>query len=66
MIRSTTAAALTLVSGAHAFWRMPCQTETGVARMDPLMDPGRIADHVHTVAGSSSMSISHIKSLRSH
>lgn len=61
MIRSTTAAALTLVSGAHAFWRMPCQTETGVARMDPLMDPGRIADHVHTVAGSSSTYIPDVK-----
>lgn len=53
-MRSTTAAALTLVSGAHAFCRMPCRTETGVARMDPIVDPGQIADHVHTIAGSGS------------
>ena len=53
-MRSTTAAALTLVSGAHAFWRMPCRSETGIARMDPIMDPGQISDHVHTIAGSGS------------
>jgi hypothetical protein len=53
-MRSTTAAALTLVSGAHAFWRMPCRSETGVARMDPIMDKGTISDHVHTIAGSGS------------
>lgn len=54
-MRSTAAAAaLTLVSGAHAFWRMPCRSETGVARMDPIMDKGKISDHVHTIAGSGS------------
>jgi hypothetical protein len=53
-MRSTAAAALTLVSGAHAFWRMPCRSETGIARMDPIMDKGEISDHVHTIAGSGS------------
>jgi hypothetical protein len=42
------------VSGAHAFWRMPCRSETGLARMDPIMDKGTISDHVHTIAGSGS------------
>lgn len=56
-MRSTAAAALTLVSGAHAFWRMPCRSETGIARMDPIMDKGEISDHVHTIAGSGKFSM---------
>ncbi|EMC93842.1 hypothetical protein BAUCODRAFT_46702, partial [Baudoinia panamericana UAMH 10762] len=35
---------------ATVFWRMPCQ-RTGIGRLDPLMDPGEIADHVHTIHG---------------
>ena len=48
------AAALTLVSGASAFWRMPCRSRTGLARMDPLMDPNEISDHVHSIFGGGS------------
>jgi len=48
------ASALTLASGVSAFWRMPCRSSTGTARMDPLMDPGQIADHNHMVFGGGS------------
>ncbi|OJJ07946.1 hypothetical protein ASPVEDRAFT_143405 [Aspergillus versicolor CBS 583.65] len=37
---------------ADAFWRLPCQGRSGLARMDPLMDPGEPSYHVHTVHGS--------------
>lgn len=37
---------------ADAFWRMPCRGRSGLARMDPLMDPGEASYHVHTVHGS--------------
>ncbi|KAK5137794.1 hypothetical protein LTR08_007366 [Meristemomyces frigidus] len=42
---------LTLVSSVAAFWRMPCRSQTGVGRVDPIMDPGQIAGHVHTIHG---------------
>ncbi|KAK4621614.1 hypothetical protein CLAFUR4_07467 [Fulvia fulva] len=47
----TLATALAYAGGAAAFWRMPCRSETGFARIDPLVDPGDIADHVHTITG---------------
>lgn len=53
---ATTVAAGLLVAagGADAFWRMPCRSRTGLARMDPIMDPGEISDHVHTIHGGGS------------
>ncbi|KAH8701950.1 hypothetical protein BGW36DRAFT_261716, partial [Talaromyces proteolyticus] len=38
------------------FWRLPCMSRSGAARMDPLMAPGKISDHLHTVFGSSGFS----------
>lgn len=43
---------------ADAFWRLPCQGRSGLARMDPLMDPGEPSYHVHTVHGSNGWFIS--------
>lgn len=40
-----------------AFWRLPCRGRTGVARLDPLVDPGEISSHVHTIHGAGSMTI---------
>ncbi|CZT21443.1 related to glyoxal oxidase precursor [Ramularia collo-cygni] len=48
---STTVATLALAGSAAAFWRMPCRSQTGVARIDPLVAPGSIADHSHIVFG---------------
>jgi hypothetical protein len=53
------AAALTLVSGASAFWRMPCRSRTGLARMDPLMDLNEVSDHVHSIFGGGSRFFRH-------
>lgn len=43
---------------AAAFFRMPCQGTAGVARLDPLVNPGDISDHAHVVHGASSESFS--------
>ncbi|KAF2208667.1 hypothetical protein CERZMDRAFT_107381 [Cercospora zeae-maydis SCOH1-5] len=48
----TSVTALALAGNVAAFWRMPCRSHTGIARMDPLVDPGRLADHAHIVFGS--------------
>jgi hypothetical protein len=42
-----------LVDNADAFWRMECRGRTGLARLDPLISPGTISDHAHTVHGGS-------------
>ncbi|KAI8158274.1 hypothetical protein K4K49_004866 [Colletotrichum sp. SAR 10_70] len=45
-----------LVSSVDAFWRMECQGRVGLARVDPLMNPGEAATHVHAIHGSSGIS----------
>lgn len=34
-----------------SFWRLPCRGQSGIGRVDPLMDPGVPGAHVHTIAG---------------
>jgi hypothetical protein len=43
---------LALSGLTDAFWRLPCRGRTGLARIDPLMDPGKPSSHVHAVHGS--------------
>lgn len=46
-----------LLASAHgvlAFWRMPIHFKTGVARIDPIVTPGGVADHAHVVFGGGS------------
>ena len=40
-----------LPAWTDAFWRLPCRGRSGVARMDPIVDPGKISSHVHVVHG---------------
>lgn len=50
---SLTALALLYTDHVNAFWRMNC----GIiqrGRIDPLVSPGAIAAHVHTIVGGSS------------
>ncbi|KAL1961909.1 hypothetical protein VTN77DRAFT_942 [Rasamsonia byssochlamydoides] len=52
-IKAASAAILFFLPGpSEAFWRLPCRGRTGVARIDPLMAPGKVSDHVHVVHGS--------------
>ncbi|KAE9364689.1 hypothetical protein N431DRAFT_355117 [Stipitochalara longipes BDJ] len=46
-----------LLAPTNAFWRMPCRTRSGLARIDPLVSPGVISQHAHAIHGSSGFSI---------
>ncbi|CAD0114683.1 unnamed protein product [Aureobasidium uvarum] len=52
---SLAVSALSLAGSADAFWRLPCRGRSGVGRLDPIMDPGKVSDHVHVIHGGSSM-----------
>ncbi|EME42972.1 hypothetical protein DOTSEDRAFT_72402 [Dothistroma septosporum NZE10] len=54
---STTLAALALAGNAAAFWRMPCRSHTGIARMDPLVAPDSVADHSHIIFGGGNFGV---------
>ncbi|KAJ5303856.1 uncharacterized protein N7443_003516 [Penicillium atrosanguineum] len=41
-----------------AFWRLPCRGRTGVARLDPIVDPGDISGHIHAVHGAGNFGMS--------
>lgn len=45
---------LALLTGqTDAFWRMECRGRSGLARIDPLVNPGAMSAHAHTIAGGS-------------
>lgn len=50
---SIVAASIGLVGSANAFWRMECPGRVGLARVDPIVDPGVVSPHVHAIHGSS-------------
>lgn len=39
-----------------AFWRMPCRARSGLARIDPLVSNGSVAEHAHAIHGSDGFS----------
>jgi hypothetical protein len=45
---------LAFANEASAFWRLPCRGRTGVARIDPLANFGRVGDHAHVIHGGGS------------
>lgn len=45
-----------LLSSAEAFWRLPCQGRSALARIDPLVNYGTVADHAHAIHGGNSKS----------
>lgn len=51
---ATISAAVAVLSGAaDAFWRMECRSRSGLARIDPLTDPGVVSQHGHAIHGGS-------------
>ncbi|KAJ4233264.1 hypothetical protein FSOLCH5_010121 [Fusarium solani] len=56
MLKSLVAVSAGLIGGAHAFWRMECPGRVGLARLDPIIDPGKISMHAHSIHGSSGFS----------
>lgn len=54
MMRSTklvTAGVALLVAPASAFWRMECRGVSARARIDPLVDYGKVGSHAHEIFG---------------
>ena len=51
-IAIVTALALYIIN-VLAFWRLECEGSIGLARLDPLMSPGSVGDHVHSIKGGS-------------
>ena len=39
----------------EGFWRMPCLSRSGLARIDPLVSFGSVSEHAHAIHGSSGM-----------
>jgi hypothetical protein len=55
-LKAAFAVFLFMLGPCEAFWRLPCRGRSGVARIDPLMAPGKVSDHVHVIHGSGSKS----------
>lgn len=53
MFKTTSAVLLGLAGTASAFWRMECPGRLGVARIDPIVNPGDVSAHAHSLHGSS-------------
>ncbi|KAF2685079.1 hypothetical protein K458DRAFT_20051 [Lentithecium fluviatile CBS 122367] len=49
---TTVSAAVALLSGTtNAFFRMECFSRIALARLDPLVSPGKISNHAHVIHG---------------
>ncbi|TGO48765.1 hypothetical protein BCON_0230g00080 [Botryotinia convoluta] len=46
------------VNPALAFWRLPCQNPIVVQRSDPVVSPGSVSGHVHTIMGGNGFGFS--------
>ena len=44
---------LGLINNVDAFWRLQCFGRLGTAMMDPIVSPGEMSSHEHTVKGGS-------------
>ena len=41
-----------------AFWRLPCKAPVVVERSDPVVNPGAVSPHLHTIMGGNGFSYS--------
>ncbi|BGP52305.1 hypothetical protein JCM10450v2_008276 [Rhodotorula kratochvilovae] len=57
MLLPTLLATLAVASPALAFFRLPCDNVLVHERVDPIVSPGQIAAHAHTVSGGSGFSL---------
>ncbi|KAI9820494.1 MAG: hypothetical protein M1826_000893 [Phylliscum demangeonii] len=46
------------LTGADAFWRLPCRGRIGVGRIDPLVDFGAVGEHAHALHGGNNFDFS--------
>lgn len=57
MLLKTLLATLVFVPGALAFFRLPCDNVLVHERADPIVSPGKVAGHAHTISGGSGFSL---------
>ncbi|GJN94687.1 hypothetical protein Rhopal_007778-T1 [Rhodotorula paludigena] len=57
MLLKTLLATLVFVPVALAFFRLPCDNVLVHERADPIVSPGKVAGHAHTVSGGSGFSL---------
>jgi hypothetical protein len=50
----TVVALLAGIPKVEAFWRLPCQGRSGLARIDPLKNFGTVSEHAHVIHGGTS------------
>ena len=50
--------AAAFTSGVDAFWRLPCQSRSGLGRIDPIVDHGDVSAHVHAIHGGNNFGFS--------
>lgn len=50
------ATVLSLVGPCLGFWRLPCHFNSALARIDPIVDFGRPANHLHSIHGGQKLS----------
>ena len=48
---SALVAALLAIAPVNAFWRLPCSAPLLYERADPIVDPGKVSAHSHTIMG---------------
>lgn len=48
----------TFMDPALGYWRHLCHGQLGMARIDPMMAPGKPSQHIHNIQGASSKSSS--------
>ncbi|KFY25116.1 hypothetical protein V493_04831 [Pseudogymnoascus sp. VKM F-4281 (FW-2241)] len=53
---SALVAALLAIAPADAFWRLPCRAPLLFERTDPIVNPGTISAHAHTIMGGNGFS----------
>lgn len=56
MLFASLISTLALAGSAQAFFRLPCDNPLVVERVDPIISPGKVAGHTHTISGGSGFS----------
>ncbi|KAF8460596.1 hypothetical protein BDZ91DRAFT_766127 [Kalaharituber pfeilii] len=55
-VKIAVATVISLALDASAFWRLPCRDRVALERIDPIVNPGGIAAHAHTIHGPNTFS----------
>jgi len=57
-IASAALGLLAYAAPGYAYWRMSCPGRVATERIDPIVAPGQVSAHVHTVSGGNALNFS--------